>query len=133
MGKGSLAAFLLFVACAIALTAWAQTDTKQYSYERDVQPIFLKACVDCHGSENPKKGLDLSKGNGYKALLGVKSQETEMPLLKAGDLAGSYLWLKLSHTTTEGKGMPRTLFGSKKLHDDQLNLIKSWIVAGAQP
>ena len=133
MGKSRLAAVFLFVGSLLALAARAQTEAKQYSYERDVQPIFLKACLDCHDSDNPKKGLDLSKGNGYKALLGVRSKEVEMPLLKAGDPAGSYLWLKLSHTATEGKGMPRTLFGAKKLHDDQLGLVKGWIIAGAQP
>jgi hypothetical protein len=132
MRKSTLTVILLAV-CAVALVAWAQQDARQYSYARDVEPIFLKACLDCHDSDSPKKDLDLSKGKGYKAMLDVKSQEVAMPLLKAGDPAGSFLWLKLTHTATEGKGMPRTLFGAKKLHAEQLDLIKSWIIAGAQP
>ena len=104
------------------------------SYARDVEPMFVKECGDCHGGDNPKKGLDLEKGKGYARLIGVKSQEVAtMDIVKAGDPANSYLWLKLTHTATEGKGMPRTIFGSKKLPKDSLDLVQTWIAGGAQP
>ena len=102
------------------------------SYARDVEPIFLAACGDCHGADKPKKGLDLSQGKGHAALVGRASQEIDLPLVKAGDPAGSYLWHKLTHTQTEGKGMPRGVFSSSKLPQEQLDLIERWIVAGAQ-
>ena len=54
-------------------------------------------------------------------------------LAKAGDPAGSYLWLKVTHTATQGKGMPRTLFGSKKLPQADLDLIQNWLIQGANP
>ena len=104
------------------------------SYAKDVEPIFVAACGDCHGAENPKKGLDLSRGHGLDNLLGRPSQEVkETALLKAGDPTASYLWVKLTHTNTEGRGMPRTLFGSKKLPPAQLDLIERWIKEGAKP
>ena len=104
------------------------------SYARDVEPLIVSECGDCHGGDNPKKGLDLSKGVGYRNIVGVKSQEVPtMDIVKAGDAAGSYLWLKVTHTATEGKGMPRTLFSSKKLPQDKLDLIQKWIADGAQP
>ena len=131
MRRTNLGIVLLVAGSALALMAWAQQ--QQPSYARDIEPIFVKECFDCHNPDNPKKGLDLSKDKGYKALLNVKSQEVEMPLLKPGDPAGSYLWLKLMHTATQGKGMPRTIFGEKKLHTEHLDLIKTWIVAGAEP
>ena len=104
------------------------------SYAKDVEPIFLAECGDCHGAEKPKKGLDLSAGKGHAALVGRPSQEAADTLLvKAGDPAASYLWAKLQHTTSEGKGMPRTMFGAKKLAPEQLDLIERWIKGGAKP
>lgn len=119
---------VLGVALALALGA-----EQPLSYARDVEPIFIKECVECHGVENPKKGLDLSAGTGLKAMLDVKSTMVDMPMLKAGDPPGSFLWLKVTHTATQGKGMPRTLFGARKLPKEQLDLIQQWIIQGAKP
>jgi cytochrome c553 len=128
--KETIAVAAMF-AMAIAYAA-AQEDA--LSYARDIEPVFVAACGDCHGAENPKKGLDLSQGHGYANLLDRPSQEVkELALLKAGDPAASYLWQKLAHTNTEGKGMPRTIFGSKSLPKEQLGLIERWIKEGAKP
>jgi mono/diheme cytochrome c family protein len=114
--------------------AYAVAQEGAVSYAKDIEPIFQSACGDCHGADNPKKGLDLSTGHGLANMLDRPSQEVrELPLLKAGDPAGSYLWIKLSHTNTEGRGMPRTLFGSKKLPQAELDLIERWITEGAKP
>ena len=115
---------------ALALAVGAQ---QPLSYARDVEPLFIKECVECHGAENPKKGLDLSAGKGLGAMLDVKSTMVDMPMLKAGDPPGSFLWLKVTHTATQGKGMPRTLFGARKLPKEQLDLIQQWIIQGAKP
>jgi hypothetical protein len=131
MTRKELTLIVLLAAGVLAVAARAQGPL---SYAKDVEPIILKACADCHGGDNPKKGLDLSKGKGYERLVGVKSQEVpEMALVKAGDPAGSYLWLKVSHTATQGRGMPRTLFGSKKLPQASLDVIQNWIIQGANP
>ncbi|MGD1148801.1 MAG: c-type cytochrome domain-containing protein [Thermoanaerobaculaceae bacterium] len=122
---------VLILASVAALAVRAGTPP---SYATGIEPIFLKHCSDCHGGDSPKKGLDLSKGKGYANLLQHKSQEAPgMALVKAGDPAGSYLWLKVSHTATEGRGMPRTIFGAKKLPQVQLDAVRDWIVQGAQP
>ncbi len=126
---------LILVALAtagfVALAARAETPL---SYAKDIEPIFVKACSKCHGGDNPKKGLDLSGGKGYGQMVRVKSAEVpDMARVKAGDPAASYLWLKLTHTATQGKGMPRTLFGAKKLPQADLDLIQRWIVQGANP
>jgi hypothetical protein len=114
--------------------AYAVAQEGAPSYAKDVEPVFLAECGDCHGAENPKKGLDLSQGRGLANMLGRPSQEVDgVLLLKAGDPAASYLWQKLSHSSAEGKGMPRTLFGAKTLPQDQLDLIERWIKEGAKP
>ncbi len=131
MTRKELTPILLLFVGVLAMVARAEAPP---SYAADVEPIVLKACADCHGGDNPKKGLDLSKGKGLERLVGVKSQEVpEMVLVKAGEPASSYLWLKVTHTATQGKGMPRTLFGSKKLPQAQLDAIQNWIVQGANP
>jgi mono/diheme cytochrome c family protein len=117
-----------------AVAAMAAPAGAPLSYAKDVEPIFVKDCAECHGGDSPKKGLDLSQGKGYANLLQHKSQEEPlMQLVKAGDPAASYLWLKLSHTSTEGRGMPRTLFGAKKLPQAQRDTVIDWITQGAQP
>ena len=131
MTRKQLTLVVLLVAGVLAMAARAQAPL---SYAKDVEPIIVKACGECHGGDSPKKGLDLSQGKGFERLVGVKSQEVpEMLLAKAGDPAGSYLWLKVTHTATQGKGMPRTLFGSKKLPQADLEVIQNWIIQGANP
>ncbi|MEW6337169.1 MAG: c-type cytochrome domain-containing protein [Acidobacteriota bacterium] len=123
-----LAVFAGAVAAALAQSA------EPLSYARDVEPIFAKECGDCHGADNPKKGLDLSASKGRAAMVGRPSKEVpEVLMVVAGDPDNSYLWHKLMHTSKEGKGMPRTIFGAKKLPQEQLDLIKRWIEEGAQP
>lgn len=121
-------AFVGSIVLAVAQTASA------VSYSKDIEPIFLAACGDCHSADKPKKGLDMSAGKGHAALVDRPSQEVkDAVLVKAGDPAASYLWAKLTHTASEGKGMPRTTFGSKKLPQDHLDLVERWIKDGAQP
>ena len=121
----------LLIAGVVALAAQAETTI---SYAKDIEPIFVKECSKCHGGDNPKKGLDLSKGKGYGELVNIKSVEVpDMVRIKAGEPAQSYLWLKVTHTASKGRGMPRTLFGSKKLSPAYLDLIQQWIVQGANP
>lgn len=116
---------------ALALVAAAEQPA---SYVRDIEPILVKACGDCHGAEDPKKGLDLSQGHGYANLVDRKSQEVlELALVKAGDANASYLWHKLSHNAEKGRGMPRTLFGAKQLPQEQRDLVQRWIQEGAKP
>ncbi len=130
MSRRELISLVVALAAVTAMAVRAETPL---SYAKDVEPVFVKRC-DCHGGNNPKKGLDLSLGKGYAALLQHKSEwEPLMQLVKAGDPAASYLWLKLSHTATEGRGMPRTLFGSKKLPQAELDTVRNWIVQGANP
>ncbi|MGQ9496438.1 MAG: c-type cytochrome domain-containing protein [Thermoanaerobaculaceae bacterium] len=116
---------------AVSLVAFSQSPR---SYEKDVEPIFLRECADCHGGAKPKKGLDLSRGKGYANLVGRKSNEVpELSLVEPGKLEQSYLWQKLQHTAKEGKGMPRGIFSSKKLAQEQLAVIGAWIQQGANP
>ena len=104
------------------------------SYSVHLEPLVTAHCLNCHDSEEAKGKLVLDPGVGYEHLVGPRSrQEPDMALVEPGDPEHSYLWLKLQHVTKEGKGMPRTLTGSKKLRPAELELYRRWIEGGAKP
>ena len=104
------------------------------SYVGAVQPIFDRECVKCHGSKEKKAKLDLSAAESYKTLVNVPSGEVPATLrVKAGNPEQSYLWLKLDHRSEEGSGMPKGLFSARRLAQKDLDTVRSWIAAGAQP
>lgn len=129
----------VIVAGAVVMGAWhllAQSPgaVAGPAYSQVVQPIFDRECVKCHGPKERKAKLDLSPGQSYKALVGVPSREVPgFSLVKAGNLEESYLWLKLDHRSSEGDGMPKGLFFSRKLKQADLEVIKAWIVSGSKP
>lgn len=127
-GKAVLAAVFgsLFVGAAFLSGAPAP------SFDSRIQPILDRDCVECHGTKRAKARLDLSAGRARSNLVGIPSSERpEILRVSPGDPEKSYLWLKLDHSATEGSGMPKGLFFSKKLSQDDLDLIRLWIEAGA--
>ena len=104
------------------------------SYSMHLEPLIIAHCLSCHESEEAKAKLVLDPGLGYERLVGPRSiQVPEMALVAPGDPGSSYLWLKLQHVTEEGKGMPRTPTGSKRLRESELELYRRWIEGGANP
>lgn len=104
------------------------------SYEKDLEPLVLAHCLGCHEAEEPKARLVLEEGTGFGQLVGRRSvQIATMTLVEPGDPNASYLWLKLQHRAPEGKGMPRTATGVKKLRAAELALYRRWIEDGALP
>jgi hypothetical protein len=104
------------------------------SYSQHLEPLMIKRCLGCHTAEEPKAELVLERGRGYTQLVGRASHQMPSSLLVVpGDADASYLWQKLDHTAAQGKGMPRTLTGSKRLPASELELIRRWIADGARP
>lgn len=129
MKRKVLVAGILSSACILALVA----DPPQLTLTRDVQPILNKECSECHGAKSHKGKLDVSEGSAFKNLVNVPSDEVPtMMRVKPGEPEQSYLWLKVDHRAKEGSGMPKGVFYSKKLPQDQLDLIKNWIAQGAK-
>jgi hypothetical protein len=109
-------------------------DGQPVSYEAHLEPLVVAHCLGCHESGEAKAKLVLDPGVGYERLVGPRSgQVPEMALVEPGDPDRSYLWLKLQHVTEEGKGMPRTATGTKKLRSAELELYRRWIEGGAKP
>jgi hypothetical protein len=128
------------LACALVIVSGCGTPVPEVpveepvSYSKHIEPLVIAHCVGCHGAKEPKARLVLEEGKGYGDLVGRRSvQIATMMLVEPGDIEASYLWLKLQHRAPEGRGMPRTSTGVKKLRAAELDLYRRWIEGGAKP
>jgi Planctomycete cytochrome C len=94
--------------------------------------IFVPRCTGCHGGGSPSAGMNLEPGNAYEKLVNVASSEKSGAIrVIPGDPENSYLVQKLrGDVGIVGLRMPRN--GPPYLTDDQINLVKQWIQAGAK-
>jgi hypothetical protein len=100
----------------------------------EVLAIFEAECF-CHRSPMPSGMLDLNDDMAYDSLVGVPSvQVPEVNLVTPGDPGNSYLYLKLiGEQTSVGGGGTRMPQGGGMLPEDQIDLVRYWILGGAQP
>jgi mono/diheme cytochrome c family protein len=97
------------------------SSTGAASYTADVQPIFAQYCFACHSGEGATKGVRL---DGYEyALAGGGSG----PVIIPGDPSGSELLKRITGDSVPR--MPRN--GPPFLTDQEIQIITSWIAAGA--
>ena len=89
-------------------------------FARDIQPIFQKRCIMCHGAQMQMAGLRLD--NRDLAMKGSLSG----PVIKPHSAASSRLIVMV--TGAEKKVMPPS---GPPLTPDQIGALKSWIDAGA--
>lgn len=95
-------------------------------YERDVMPIFMEKCADCHSNESGK-----TKG-GFKVddpdhLLGRLSKNS---LVVPGDWDASYLFITLYRPADHDDAMPPAGKG-ERLTPEEVELVQRWITEGA--
>ena len=117
----ALVAILLLSACGAQPTTpptSAANATGEYSFAKDVLPIFQSRCQNCHGSGRTQAGLNLTS---YASLM-AGSQNG--PVVVAGDASSS----KLIQLVNQGK-MPKS---GGKLLPDQLMILINWVQAGAK-
>jgi mono/diheme cytochrome c family protein len=104
-----------------------------------VQAIFDDRCIDCHDAS--KQGipndpsLPLTADASYDALVNHKADaDCGGVRVVPGDPDASYLFQKISEEMPcDGPRMPRghELIVPPPLTDEQIALIRSWILAGA--
>ncbi len=113
---------------------------------------YTCATLTCHTGSNPAGGLDLRPDVAYDNLLaahthshngrisapadlsGAQSTGSSMPRVAPGDTDRSFLYLKLLAATRPGSvtgvGAPMPI-GGAPLSEDELELVRLWIYAGA--
>ncbi|MFO0950257.1 MAG: PSD1 and planctomycete cytochrome C domain-containing protein [Isosphaeraceae bacterium] len=94
-------------------------DGPAVSFERDVRPLLVGRCLDCHSGEKPSGGLDLTTRDGL-----LKGSETG-PVVEPGDAAAS----TLVDVVTEGLMPPKK---PDRLSADQVAVLKRWVEQGAR-
>src|SRR5438477_12690864 len=109
--------------CASGLIASQLFAAEQPKVEfaRDIQPIFIKRCYECHGPDKQKHDLRLDRK--ADALKGGKSGK---PLLLAGKSAESEIIARVTSQDPDevmpAKGAPLTA--------EQIGLLRTWIDQG---
>jgi mono/diheme cytochrome c family protein len=87
------------------------------SFAKDVMPIFESRCINCHGGESTKEGLDL------KTFAALMAGSRNGSVVTPGNANDSYLVEQLLN----GK-MPKR---GPKLTPDQIQVIVNWVNSGA--
>jgi hypothetical protein len=95
------------------------------------QNVFTPICTGCHAGAAAPLGLQLTAGVSYAQLVGVPSVEvTSLLRVAPGDPDPSYLVQKIEGTAEVGDRMPQ---GGPPLPQATIDVIRQWIVDGAQP
>lgn len=133
-GAGDVYAPIDYDGCDAAMSFGAPQPDSGHALAADVQPIFDQYCNagGCHGGDQPQANLDLTAGHARASLLDAADQDHEKARVVPGNPSASYLMLKLEGKGTSGLQMPRTAYGEgEPLPAEQLQIIESWIIAGA--
>jgi len=103
------------------------------------EDVFGLRCgfSSCHSGASPARGLDLSAGNSYEALVGVAAEEPGYTLVVPGDVEESFLVKVLRqdiYASDDDSGEPtvRQMPPGSALSDSEIEQVESWIAAGAE-
>ncbi|MCP5527914.1 MAG: DUF1553 domain-containing protein [Verrucomicrobiales bacterium] len=91
-------------------------------FERDIRPIFERACIDCHGPEKQKSGYRLDSRNAA-----LNGGDVSAPNIRPGDSAGSPLIRFVAGLDTDLR-MPAR---GEALSTEEVNRLRAWIDQGA--
>ena len=90
-------------------------------FEKQIAPLLVRHCLECHAGDEPAGKLDLTREAGLHG--GGKSGPAFLP----EDLAGSPLMARV----TEGKMPPPVKGKSQALAPAETALLRDWLAAGA--
>lgn len=116
--SGLVAAMLSLAAAPLVAAEPAKAD-----FARDVQPVFVEHCYQCHGPDKQEAGLRLDQreaavAGGDSGAWFVAGKATESEIVRRVTAAGD-------------ERMPPAEGQNKPLSESQITAIKSWIDAGA--
>lgn len=95
--------------------------------------VFTQVCAAyCHRGASAPKGLQLDATNAYQRIVGKPSVELPaLMLIKPGDPANSYLYLKVIPSDPRRVGERMPLNEPPYLSPEKLEAIRAWIARGA--
>lgn len=89
-------------------------------FEKQVRPLLVQNCVECHGTKKQEAGLRLDTKKGFQ-----KGSESG-PITVNGNVDGSRLIQVLNHSPNDVQMPPK-----RKLPDEQLAVIRKWVEIGS--
>jgi hypothetical protein len=93
--------------------------------------VFTPICAACHAGAAAPLGLRLDEGASFAMLVNAPSVEVAaLARVTPGNPDASYLIAKLEGTAAVGERMP---LGGPALPQSDIDIIREWIRAGAQP
>ncbi len=116
---------LLLFACpgllVLGQTVSAQDTLQQgVNFQRDIAPIFEKHCLECHGEQGPRGGLQLD------TLAGAEFGGDSISPILGGTLETNEIYLRVS-TDDMTYRMPKR---SEPLSVSEIEIIRRWVEAG---
>lgn len=110
----------------LLLFALAGAPAFALEYEKDIMPIFIEKCSDCHSdSGKVKGGLKLDDPKHLSGRLGKNK------LVVPGDWDASYLFVTLFRPEGDDDAMPPKGKG-ERLTPEEVVLVQRWISEGAE-
>lgn len=99
-------------------------------FNRDIRPLLSDRCFACHGpdAKHREAKLRLDKPDGAEGAFRTHDGSTA---LKPGDLKASALWQRITTDDVDAQ-MPPADSNKKRLSADERELIKRWILNGAE-
>lgn len=95
-------------------------EAKRVSYVKQIHPMLVEKCGDCHGGAKPSSGLDVT---AFSALM--KGGKQGLALVPGKPDASALI------DYVRGLHKPRMPMGSDPLTVDEVHLLREWIAAGA--
>ena len=89
-------------------------------FEKQVRPLLVEHCSECHGAKKSEAGLRLDTKRGF-----IKGSDTG-PVVVAGNVDGSRLMKVLSYRKGETQMPPKA-----KLPDEKIAVFKKWLEIGS--
>ena len=127
MNRPRLFLSLLFLSGFVALPALAADDDAQRAamtfFEKEVRPIFVERCFECHSNTKQKGGLRVDH-IGY-----LKTGGDTGPAVVPGEPSKSPLMEAIRWTNEDFQMPPKNNGG--KLPDAQIAILEKWIKMGA--
>ena len=112
----ALAGLLIFVQRTVA-----QDDSQQgVNFQQEVAPIFARHCLECHGTNDPRGGLQLTSREAAEF-----GGDTMLPVI-GGTLETNEVYLRVSSDDMTYR-MPK---GAPPLSASEVDTIRRWVEAG---
>ncbi len=118
---GFVTAVVLFGYAATLSAADTPPSPEQLEFfEKQVRPLLIEHCSECHGAKKSEGGLRLDTKRGF-----TKGADTG-PIVVAGNVDGSKLMQALSYRDGETQMPPKG-----KLPDEKIAVVKRWLELGS--